>query len=57
VDKDGNFFVISFASRHLKDHYKPILPRGCGCSMGMVVFNEYFHGKQIILYADHRLLE
>jgi hypothetical protein len=60
VGKDGNFFVISFASRQLKDHeknYSPFLLEATDAVWGMDFFNEYLKGKWFILYTDHKPLE
>jgi hypothetical protein len=48
VDKDGNFYAISFASRQLKDHeknYSPFLLEATAAVWGMDIFNEYLKGK------------
>jgi hypothetical protein len=60
VDKGGNFYAISFASRQLKDHeknYSPFLLEATAAVWGMDFFNEYLRGKQFILYTDHKPLE
>jgi hypothetical protein len=60
VDKDGNFYAISFASRQLKDHeknYSPFLLEAVAAVWGMDFFNEYLKGKHFILYTDHKPLE
>jgi transposase InsO family protein len=60
VDKEGNFYAISFASRQLKDHeknYSPFLLEAAAAVWGMDFFNEYLRGKQFILYTDHKPLE
>jgi hypothetical protein len=60
VDKNGNHYVISFASRQLKDHeknYSPFLLEAAAAVWGMEVFNEYLKGKQFILFTDHKPLE
>jgi RNase H-like domain found in reverse transcriptase len=44
VDKDRNFYAISFASRQLKDHkknYSPFLLEAAAAIWGMDFFNEY----------------
>jgi hypothetical protein len=49
VDKEGNFYAISFASRQLKDHeknYSPFLLEAAAAFWGMDFFNEYLRGKQ-----------
>jgi hypothetical protein len=59
VDKNGNHYAISFASRQLKDHeknYSPFLLEAAAV-WGMEVFNEYLRGKQFILFTDHKPLE
>jgi hypothetical protein len=60
VVKRGNFYVISFASRQLKDHEKnfsPFLLEAAAAVWGIDFFNEYLKGKQFILYTDHKPLE
>jgi len=60
VNKEGNFYAISFASRQLKDlekNYSPFLLETAAAVWGMDFFNEYFKGKCFILYMDHKLLE
>jgi hypothetical protein len=60
VDKNGNHYAISFASRQLKDHeknYSPFLLEAAAGVWGMEVFNEYLRGKQFILFTDHKPLE
>jgi hypothetical protein len=52
VNKEGNFYAISFASRQLKDHeknYSPFLLETTAAVWGMDFFNEYFKGKCFIL--------
>ncbi len=47
VDKDGNFYAISFASRQLKDHeknYSPFLLEATAAVWGMDFFNQR-HGE------------
>ncbi len=60
VDKNGNHYAISFASRQLKDHeknYSTFLLEAAAAIWGMEVFNEYLRGKQFILFTDHKPLE
>ncbi len=60
MDKNGNHYAISFASRQLKDHqknYSPILLEAAAAVWGMETFNEYRRGKQFILFTDHKPLE
>jgi hypothetical protein len=60
IDKDGNHFAISFASRQLKDHkinYSPFLLEAAAAVWGMDIFNEYLRGKRFILFTDHKPLE
>ncbi len=60
VDKEGNFYAISFPSRQLKDHeknYSPFLLEAAAAVWGMDFFNEYLKGKHFILYTDHKPLE
>ena len=60
IDKEGNHYDISFASRQLKDHeknYSPFLFEAAAAVWGMEVFNEYLRGKQFILFTDHKPLE
>jgi hypothetical protein len=60
MDKNGNHYAISFASRQLKDHkknYSPFLLEAAAAVWGMEVFNEYLRGKQFILFTDHKPLE
>ncbi len=60
VDKNGNHYAISFASRQLKDHeknYSPFLLEAAAAVWGMEIFNEYLRGKQFILFTDHKPLE
>jgi RNase H-like domain found in reverse transcriptase/Integrase zinc binding domain len=60
VDKEGNFYAISFASRQLKDHeknYSPFLLEAAAAVWCMDFFNEYLKGKRFILYTDHKPLE
>jgi hypothetical protein len=60
IDSDGKFYAISFASHQLKDHennYSPFLLNAAMAVWGMDVFNEYLHGKQLILYRGHKPLE
>jgi len=58
VDKDGNFYAISFTSRQLIDHKKNCSPfhlEAASAVWGMNIFNVYLGGKQFILYTNHRL--
>jgi hypothetical protein len=60
VNKNGNFYAISFVSRQLKDHeknYLPFLLEAAVAVWGMDFINEYLWGKQFILYLDHKPLE
>jgi hypothetical protein len=60
VDKNGNHYAISFASRQLKDHeknYSPFLLEATAAVWGMEVFNEYLRGKQFNLFTDHKPLD
>ncbi len=60
VNKDGNFYAISFASRQLKDHeknYSLFLLEAAAAARGMDFYNEYLKGKQFIMYTDHKPLE
>ncbi len=60
IDKEGNHFAISFASRQLKDHeknYSPFLLEAAAAVWGMDIFNEYLRGKRFILFTDHKPLE
>ncbi len=60
VDKNGNHYATSFASRQLKDHeknYSPFLLEAAAAVWGMEVFNEYLRGKQFILFTDNKPLE
>ena len=60
MDKQGNHYAISFASRQLKDHeknYSPFLLEAAAAVWGMEVFNEYLRGKQFVLFTDHKPLE
>jgi hypothetical protein len=60
VDKDRNFYAISFASQQLKDHeknYSPFFLEAAAAVWGMDFFNEYLKGKRFILYTDHKPLE
>ncbi len=60
IDKEGNHYAISFASRQLKDHeknYSPFLLEAAAAVWGMEVFNEYLRGKQFVLFTDHKPLE
>jgi hypothetical protein len=60
VDKDGNFYAISFASKQLKDHeknYSPFLLEAAAAVWGMDFFYEYLKGNRFILYTDHKPLE
>ena len=60
IDKDGNHFAISFASRQLKDHeknYSPFLLEAAAAVWGMDIFNEYLKGKRFVLFTDHKPLE
>ncbi len=57
IDKQGNHYAISFASRQLKDHeknYSPFLFEAAVAVWGMEVFNEYLRGKQFVLFTDHK---
>ncbi len=52
VAKDGKFYVISLASRQLKDHeknYSPFLLEAAAAVWGMDHSNEYLKGKKFIL--------
>jgi RNase H-like domain found in reverse transcriptase len=60
VDKNGNFYAISFASRQLKDqekYYSPFLLEAAAAVWGMDFFNEYLKGKRFSLYTYHKPLE
>jgi hypothetical protein len=60
VDKNGNHFAISFASRQLKGHeknYSPFLLKAAAAVRGMDVFNEYLRGKRFVLFTNHKPLK
>jgi hypothetical protein len=60
VDKEGKIYGISFASRQLMDlekNFSTFLLEATAAVWGMDFFNEYLHGKQFILYTDHKPLE
>jgi len=60
IDKEGNHFAISFASRQLKDHeknYSPFLLEAAAAIWGMDIFNKYLRGKQFLLFTYYKPLE
>jgi len=60
MDKNGQFYAISYASRQLKQNeknYSPFLLEAAAGVWGMEHFHEYLKGKQFILYTDHKPLE
>jgi RNase H-like domain found in reverse transcriptase len=56
VDKEGNFYAISFTSRQLKDHEKNYSPFQLEAAVA-VWRMEYLKGKRFILYTDHKPLK
>jgi RNase H-like domain found in reverse transcriptase len=59
VNKDGNFYAISLATRQLKDHekyYSPFLLEAAAL-WEMEIFNVCLRGKQFILYIHHKPLD
>jgi len=60
VNKEGNFYAISFASQQLKDNesnYSPFLLKAAATVCGMDFFNKYLRGKQFSLNTDHKPLD
>jgi len=60
VDKKGNYHVIAYGSRQLRDHelnYSPYLAEMAAANWGMEYFDNYLRGKPFTLYTDHKPLE
>jgi hypothetical protein len=59
VKPDGEFQVISYASRKLKCHeknYAPFLLEMSASVLAMEHFTVYLRGKHFVLYTDHKPL-
>ena len=60
ADDNGNFNVISYASRQLSKHeknYSAFLIELTGCAWGIEHFSSYLRGRKFTLFTDHRPLE
>ena len=60
ADDNGNFRVISYASRALSKHeknYSAFLVELTGCAWGIEHFSSYLRGRKFTLFTDHRPLE
>jgi hypothetical protein len=60
VDKDGVFYVISYASRKLQTYesnYTAFLLEMQACIFGMETFDVYLRGRPFLLFTDHKPLE
>ncbi len=60
VDEKGNYHVIAYGSRQLRDHelnYSPYLAEMAAANWGMEYFDNYLRGKPFTLYTDHKPLE
>jgi hypothetical protein len=60
IDKDGKFYVISYASRKLVKHevnYTPFLLEMHAAVWGMEHFSHHLKGKRFLLFTDHKPLE
>ena len=60
ADDNGNFNVISYASRSLSKHeknYSAFLIELTGCAWGIEHFSTYLKGRKFTLFTDHRPLE
>lgn len=60
IDKDGKFYVISYASRKLVKHevnYTPFLLEMHAAVWGMEHFSHHLKGQRFLLFTDHKPLE
>jgi len=60
VDEQGQYHVIAYGSRQLRDHelnYSPYLTEMGAANWGMEYFDDYLGGKPFTLYTDHKPLE
>jgi len=60
VDKQGQFYVIAYASRGLQKHeknYTPFLLEMQAALWGMDHFSTYLRGRHFTLFTDHKPLE
>jgi predicted HD phosphohydrolase len=60
IDKEGKFYVISYASRKLVKHevnYTPFLLEMHAAVWGMEHFSHHLKGKRFLLFTDHKPLE
>ena len=60
VDKQGNFYVIGYASRKLQKHevnYTPFLLEMQAAIFGMETFGFNLKGRHFFLFTDHKPLE
>ena len=60
VDEQGQYYVISYASRKLSAHeknYTPFLLEMQACVWGIDHFSNYLKGRHFLLYTDHKPLE
>jgi len=59
VDEKGDYHVIAYGSRQLRDHelnYSPYLAEMAAANWGMEYFNNYLRGKPFTLYTNHKPL-
>ncbi len=55
VDEKGNYHVIAYGSRQLRDHelnYSPYLAEMAAANLGMEYFGNNLRGKQFIFCAE-----
>jgi hypothetical protein len=60
VDDKGQFHVIAYGSKRLRDHelnYSPYLAEMAAANRGMENFDNYLRGKPFTLYTYHKPLE
>jgi len=60
VDEKGQYHVIAYGSRQLRDHElncSPYLSEMAAANWGMEYFDNYLRGKAFLLYKDHKPLE
>ena len=60
IDREGRFYVISYASRKLLKHeknYTPFLLEMHAAVWGMDHYSHHLKGKRFLLFTDHKPLE
>jgi hypothetical protein len=60
IDKDGNFYLIAYASHKLQKHeknYTPFLLKMQAAIFGIETFEVHLKGRRFKLFTDHKPLE